>query len=157
MMKAGQCGRIRRISDDGTNGQQGDCRLRRIQGGQCSAERRQLWKKRTWFPVQVRPRSSLIWLAKMMTAIPDVNPTVTGKGMYLIYVPSLRSPIARRMTPDSIVARISPSIPCCSHGRSDQHDEGARWPADLEPAAAERRHEEAADDRGVEAAVGGDA
>ena len=32
----------------------------------------------------VRPRSSLIWLAKMMTAMPAVKPTVTGKGMNLI-------------------------------------------------------------------------
>ena len=38
-------------------------------------------------------------------------------------------------------------------GRRDQHDEGARRPADLEPAAAERRDQEAADDRGVKPAV----
>ena len=29
-------------------------------------------------PCRVRPNRSLIWLAKMMTAIPVVNPTVTG-------------------------------------------------------------------------------
>ena len=29
-------------------------------------------------PSSVRPNSSLIWLAKMMTAMPAVNPTVTG-------------------------------------------------------------------------------
>jgi hypothetical protein len=28
------------------------------------------------------PSKSLSWLAKMMTAIPAVKPTVTGKGMY---------------------------------------------------------------------------
>jgi len=28
------------------------------------------------------PSNSLSWLAKMMTAIPAVKPTVTGKGMY---------------------------------------------------------------------------
>jgi hypothetical protein len=30
------------------------------------------------FPSSVRPSNSLIWLAKMITAIPAVNPTVTG-------------------------------------------------------------------------------
>ena len=29
-------------------------------------------------PASVRPRSSLIWLEKMMTAMPAVKPTVTG-------------------------------------------------------------------------------
>ena len=29
-------------------------------------------------PVNVRPSSSPIWLAKMMTAMPDVKPMVTG-------------------------------------------------------------------------------
>ena len=38
-------------------------------------------------------------------------------------------------------------------GRRDQHDEGAGRPADLEAAAAEQRHDEAADDSGVEPAV----
>ena len=40
------------------------------------------------------------------------------------------------------------------NGRRHQHDEGAGRSADLEAAAAERRDEEAADDRRVEAAVG---
>ena len=37
------------------------------------------------------------------------------------------------------------------HGRGNQHDEGAGRSADLEAAAAERRDQEAGDDRGVEA------
>jgi hypothetical protein len=32
----------------------------------------------------VSPKRLRSWLAKMMTAMPAVNPTVTGKGMYLI-------------------------------------------------------------------------
>ena len=32
----------------------------------------------------LRPSSSFTWLAKMMTAIPAVNPTVTGSGIYLM-------------------------------------------------------------------------
>ena len=35
-------------------------------------------------PERVRPRNSFIWLAKMMTAMPAVKPTVTGWGMNLI-------------------------------------------------------------------------
>ena len=38
-------------------------------------------------------------------------------------------------------------------GRRDQHDEGAGRPADLEAAAAQRRDQEAADDRGIEPAL----
>ena len=34
--------------------------------------------------VMSRPSSSRSWLTKMMTAMPAVNPTVTGKGMYLM-------------------------------------------------------------------------
>ena len=48
-------------------------------------------------------------------------------------------------------------MPCRCDGRRDQHDEGAGRPADLEPAAAERRDEEAADDRREQALVRRDA
>ena len=33
---------------------------------------------------RVRPSKSLIWLEKMMTAMPAVKPTVTGNGMNLM-------------------------------------------------------------------------
>jgi hypothetical protein len=55
------------------------------------------------------PKSSFNWLTKIMTAIPAVNPTVTGNGMYLMYVPSRRKPTAIMMMPAMIVARTSPS------------------------------------------------
>ena len=45
-------------------------------------------------------------------------------------------------------------MPCCVHGGRDQHDERAGRSADLKPAAAQQRDEEAADDRGVEPALG---
>ena len=35
-------------------------------------------------PGSVRPRSSLTWLAAMMMAMPEVKPTVTGCGTYLM-------------------------------------------------------------------------
>ena len=41
----------------------------------------------------------MIWLAKMMTAMPAVKPTVTGNGMYLMKVPSLSKPIAAMSMP----------------------------------------------------------
>jgi hypothetical protein len=37
------------------------------------------------------------------------------------------------------------------HGCRDQHDEGAGGAADLEAAAAQRRHQKASEDRGVKA------
>ena len=61
---------------------------------------------------RVSPRSSVSWLAKMITAMPAVKPTVTGKGMNLMKVPSRRSPAAASIRPDRKVARISPLIPC---------------------------------------------
>ena len=50
----------------------------------------------------------------MMTAMPAVKPTVTGKGMNLMKVPSLRKPTAASRMPERKVARISPSMPCCA-------------------------------------------
>ena len=44
--------------------------------------------------------------------MPAVNPTVTGYGMNLIYVPSFKKPIAASITPDIIVASSKPSRPC---------------------------------------------
>jgi hypothetical protein len=43
-----------------------------------------------------------------------------------------------------------PVITVTLHGRGNHNDERARRPADLHPAAAEQRHQKAADDRGVE-------
>ena len=65
-------------------------------------------------------------------------------------VPSRRKPIDEQNHADRIVASTRPSMPCADR-RRDEHDEGAGRSADLEAAAAERRDEEAADDRGVEA------
>ena len=62
--------------------------------------------------VRLRPSNSRIWLAKMITAMPAVKPTVTGKGMNLMKVPSRSSPASAIISPDRKVARISPSMPC---------------------------------------------
>ena len=58
-------------------------------------------------PVSVKPSSSLSWLLKITTAMPDVNPTVTGYGIYLMKMPSLRNPTASRISPESMVARMN--------------------------------------------------
>ena len=57
------------------------------------------------------PRRSLTWLEKMMTAIPDVNPMIRGKGMNLIAAPNRASPKPISTKPAMIVATVSPSIP----------------------------------------------
>ena len=43
-----------------------------------------------------------------MTAIPLVNPAITGYGMYLISAPSRSTPIAINITPAISVATASP-------------------------------------------------
>jgi hypothetical protein len=49
----------------------------------------------------------------MMSAMPLVNPIVTGYGMNLIAPPSRNKPKATRMKPAMRVATTSPSTPCC--------------------------------------------
>ena len=44
--------------------------------------------------------------------MPAVNPTVTGYGMNLMYVPSLSKPMPASISPASIVASNKPSSPC---------------------------------------------
>src|ERR1051326_6806918 len=57
------------------------------------------------------PRKSLTCDEKMMSAIPLVNPTMTGYGMNLIAEPNRAKPIIMRMMPAMIVAMINPFIP----------------------------------------------
>ena len=74
--------------------------------------------------------------------------------MYLMKVPSRSRPTAARMTPGQQGREDQAVDAVLRDGRRHQHDERAGRPADLEAAAAERRDEEAADDRRVETAVG---
>ncbi len=57
------------------------------------------------------PKRSLTWLEKMISAIPLVNPMVTGKGMNLIAPPMRMNPNTTRITPAISVATRSPSTP----------------------------------------------
>src|SRR6266566_3001093 len=61
-----------------------------------------------------RPSRSRIWLEKMISAMPLVNPIVTGNGMNLIAPPRRSSPKAIRMKPAMSVATTSPSTPYLS-------------------------------------------
>ena len=49
--------------------------------------------------VLLDPRKLAICPVKMVMAIPVVNPMVTGRGMYLIKEPSLKTPIKTKMIP----------------------------------------------------------
>ena len=61
----------------------------------------------------VSPNKSLICVVKIVTAIPLVNPTTIGYGIYLIIVPRRNSPKATRNTPAINVATVSPCNPYC--------------------------------------------
>jgi hypothetical protein len=58
-----------------------------------------------------RPSRSLNWLAKMITAMPDVKPVITGCGMYFIKVPTRMSPAPTSTAPAISVASTRPSKP----------------------------------------------
>ncbi len=50
----------------------------------------------------------------MMTAMPEVKPTITGFGMKRMTLPSCRKPIASSITPAISVAACSPAMPYCA-------------------------------------------
>ena len=58
-----------------------------------------------------RPSRSFTWLEKMISAMPLVNPMVTGYGMNLIAPPRRARPRPIRSTPAMIVAMVSPATP----------------------------------------------
>lgn len=49
-----------------------------------------------------------------MTPIPEVKPTITGSGMYLITDPRRAAPIPIRINPAMKVAICNPAMPCCA-------------------------------------------
>jgi hypothetical protein len=91
----------------------------------------------------------LSWLAKMMTAIPAVKPTVTEKGSSEPHETDGDHDEPRHQSGEgqSVIA-----VPLNDAGT--KNDEGAGRAADLKPAAAESRHQKAADDCGVETSFG---
>ena len=59
----------------------------------------------------VRARKSLICVLAMSTAIPLVNPTITGRGMYFTVAPRPVIPNISRITPAINVQTHKPSTP----------------------------------------------
>ena len=92
-----------------------------------------------------------------MTAMPLVKPVTTGYGMNLIAPPKRARPMAISRTPAMSVQIVRPSTPYFCDDAVDDDDEGARRPADLDAAAAEKRDQEPGDDRGDEALLRGHA
>ena len=50
----------------------------------------------------------------MMTAMPEVNPTMTGLGMKRMTLPSCRNPMISSIRPAISVAACSPAMPYCA-------------------------------------------
>ena len=59
----------------------------------------------------VKPKKSFIWVEKIVSAIPLVNPTTIGYGMNLKMTPILKTPMMIRIMPAIIVAIVRPDIP----------------------------------------------
>ncbi len=74
----------------------------------------------------------------MITAIPLVNPVITGWGMNLIALPSFAKPMMTSSTPAISVATVSPSTPYFCDDAVDDDHERARRAADLHARPTER-------------------
>ena len=89
--------------------------------------------------------------------MPLVNPTTTGRGMKRTAVPVPVTPRMTSMTPAIIVHMNRPADAVLGDDAGDDDDEGAGRTADLDARAAERRDDEAGDDRAVDAGLGREA
>ena len=61
----------------------------------------------------VSPSKSFTCVVKMVSAIPEVKPTMMGYGIYLMMVPKWSTPNIIRNTPAISVAIVRPSKPYC--------------------------------------------
>ena len=118
MSMPGQCGRQRlRPTIDGDGRRARRPTRRQVDGRQRRRRAPAAWERGRPAPCRasVRPRRSLIWLAKMITAMPAVKPTVTGIGNELDVgaepQKADRRPASGR---PCMVASIRPSMPCCA-------------------------------------------
>ena len=99
------------------------------------------------------PKKSLICVLAITTAMPFVKPMTTGRGMNWTAVPMPVRPMITSSTPAIIVHMNRPSTPYLRDDARHDDDERAGRPADLHVRAAERRDEEAGDDRAVDAGL----
>ena len=95
-----------------------------------------------------RPSRSFSWLTAMISAMPTVKPSITGSGTSAMKRPALTKPAGdeddpgeQRREQQSVEAELRDDA-------RDDDDECAGRTADLDPASAQQRNEEAADDRG---------
>ena len=103
-----------------------------------------------------KPRKSLICVLAIRTAMPFVNPTTTGRGRYLTVVPMPVTPRITSITPAIIVHMKRPLDAVLRDDGGDDHDERPGRAADLVLGPAERRDDEAGDDRAVDARLRGE-
>ena len=86
-----------------------------------------------------RPKKYCHWPTKMMTAMPEVNPTMTGFGMKRMTLPSRRKPIAEQHHARHQRRRLQPRDAILRGDAGEHRDEGAGRPGDLHARAAEDR------------------
>ena len=104
-----------------------------------------------------RPRKSFIWLEKMITAIPLVNPTTTGCGMNLIAAAELGDAQYHEYHAGHDRSHDEPVDAVSLDDSVDDHDERSGRPADLDTRATECGDQESADDGRVKTAIGSQA
>ena len=85
---------------------------------------------------QRRPRKSFTCEEKMITAMPLVKPTTTGWGTNLIIVPKRSSPNENNTRHECCENQSIDTV--FRHDAVNDHDEGAGWTANLDPAPTEQ-------------------
>ena len=157
--KAGQCGRKRRTARMAAIVSAATAMAAALVVGSACARASSLGSSGPGsLPASVSPSRSLIWLAKMMTAMPDGEADGDRIGNILDEGAEPQQADAEQDAGrTAAVASISPSTPCCSTVAATSTMKAPAGPPIWKPAAAERRHQKAADDGGIEPAIRRDA
>ncbi len=103
------------------------------------------------------PRKSRICVEAISTAMPLVNPIVTGRGMKRTAVPNPVAPITISRTPAIAVTISSPEMPNRSTMPGNNHDECARRSADLNARSAQRGDQKSRDHGRIDSSLRSDA
>jgi hypothetical protein len=144
--------------DDEPTRDRGDEHGRPIQRRQCRAEHKELRDERPRLRARQRQPEQVLDLARQDDdGDAGREPDRDRVGNVLDEGTEPQQPDAEQDQPGQEGREHKPVDPVLRDGGCDEYDESASRPTDLEPAAAERRDHEPADDRGREAAVGGDA
>ena len=119
-----------------------------LKADECSTNARHFSRKSAGTAPIFKPRKSLTWLEKMMTAMPLVNPMTTGCGTNLMTAPSVTAPMMTRKTPAMTRRDGEAVVAVLLNDAVDDDDERAGGAADLYARSAERGDDEAGDDGG---------